>query len=83
MAICVCCREDTLEEGNGNFEICPVCSWEDDPVMGDDADYFGGANTFTLRQHRALYLIISCVIDNRIGKRLNEEDNPYDASIKW
>jgi len=80
MAHCKCCGQDSLEEGNGNFEICPICSWEDDPVQGDDADYWGGANTFTLRHHRSIYLIIHSVINSNIVEAVNEEDNPYDAN---
>ena len=34
--ICKCCGEDTLAEGDGNFEICPSCGWEDDPVQNAD-----------------------------------------------
>ena len=61
MAHCKCCGQDSLEEGHGNYEICPICNWEDDPIQGEQPDYWGGANTFTLRQHRSIYLIISTV----------------------
>jgi hypothetical protein len=32
----------------GNYEICPVCEWEDDPVQSSDPDFSGGANTLSL-----------------------------------
>jgi len=82
MAYCRCCGQDSLEEGNGNFEICPICNWEDDPVQGDDADYWGGANTFTLRQHRSIYLIIHSVITSNIVEIISEDD-PYDANATF
>lgn len=29
---CPCCGFRTLGEGPGDYELCPVCFWEDDPV---------------------------------------------------
>ena len=36
----------------GTYEICPTCSWEDDPVQSADAGYAGGANDRSLSQAR-------------------------------
>jgi hypothetical protein len=36
----------------GNFDICAVCDWEDDPVARADPDSSGGANGFSLTQAR-------------------------------
>jgi hypothetical protein len=50
---CPCCGFLTLEEPErGNYEICPVCFWEDDPVQLKDPDYVGGANNVSLNQAR-------------------------------
>ena len=32
---CPCCENETLN-GRDNYEICPVCFWEDDAEVGDD-----------------------------------------------
>jgi len=41
---CPCCGLETLSE-RGGFEICAVCSWEDDGQDDDDADeVFSGPN---------------------------------------
>ena len=41
---CPCCRHLTLSEG-ADFEICPVCFWEDDGQDDTDADEVrGGPN---------------------------------------
>ena len=41
---CPCCLYVTLH-GRGQFEICPVCNWEDDGQDGHDAsDVRGGPN---------------------------------------
>lgn len=41
---CPCCRNKTLMQ-RGEFDICPVCFWEDDGQDDDDAlDVRGGPN---------------------------------------
>jgi hypothetical protein len=48
---CPCCGYKTLEaQPPGNYDLCPVCFWEDDGVQFDDPDYEGGANEVSLRQ---------------------------------
>ena len=53
---CPCCGERTLSE-RAAFEICPVCSWEDDGQTERDADVVrGGPNgTLSLADARQLY----------------------------
>ena len=36
----------------GDYEICPTCNWEDDPVQHDDPSYAGGANAMSLHDAR-------------------------------
>lgn len=49
---CPCCNYLTYEDipPQGEYEICPVCYWEDDPVQSKDQDYTGGANEVSLNQ---------------------------------
>lgn len=51
---CPCCGYYTLEE-RGEFEICPVCFWEDDPVQRRDAEFKGGANQVCLKKAQKNY----------------------------
>jgi hypothetical protein len=53
---CPCCHSLTLD-GRGNFEICPVCYWEDDGQDDEDADVVrGGPNgELSLTQARENY----------------------------
>lgn len=53
MALCPCCKIDTILE-KGGFEICPVCSWQDDGQDDDSADeIFGGPNQdYSLKEAR-------------------------------
>ena len=49
--ICPCCGRYIFEE-KGQFEICPVCGWEDDPVQRREPDLAGGANKLSLNEAR-------------------------------
>lgn len=50
---CLCCGYLTRSEpSNGDYDICSVCFWEDDPVQAEDHDYGGGANVPSLNQAR-------------------------------
>ena len=53
---CPCCGFKTFSEKNGSYEICAVCSWQDDDVMNADPDYWGGANDVCLRQAQKNYI---------------------------
>nr|WP_281362431.1 CPCC family cysteine-rich protein [Pararobbsia alpina] len=48
---CPCCNSLMLFE-LGNYEICEVCGWEDDPVQSADPAFAGGANANSLNQAR-------------------------------
>lgn len=48
---CPCCGYYTFDKKpNGNYDICEVCFWEDDPIQLDDPVYEGGANYVSLLQ---------------------------------
>ncbi|MDK9357365.1 MULTISPECIES: CPCC family cysteine-rich protein [Lelliottia] len=55
---CPRCGNKTIGE-IGNYEICPVCDWEDDPVQSSDPDFPGGANTLSLLEARKEFLLKS------------------------
>ncbi|PCD78924.1 hypothetical protein CO710_09635 [Acetobacter orleanensis] len=46
---CPCCGV-TVISVLGEYEICPICNWEDDPLQASDPDYVGGANPISLNQ---------------------------------
>ena len=48
---CPCCGQVAVEE----YEICPVCKWQNDPVQAKKPDYSGGANRMSLCEARAAY----------------------------
>ena len=45
--VCPVCAAPVPGEA-GQYEICGVCGWEDDPVQSADPAYAGGANTMSL-----------------------------------
>ena len=44
---CPCCGYKTSET---EYDICPICFWENDFVQLNDPDFSGGANDVSLRQ---------------------------------
>lgn len=54
---CPCCGYNTfIGKEHGQYDICPVCFWEDDPFQSSDPDLEEGANAFSLRQAQANFL---------------------------
>ena len=53
---CPCCGYYTYaKKPNGEYDICPVCFWEDDPFQAKNPDLEEMANTVSLNQARANY----------------------------
>ena len=52
---CPCCDYFTLEEV-GNYDICPICFWENDGLDIDGIDKHSGPNHMTIREGRANFL---------------------------
>ena len=53
---CPCCLSLVyMQPSTGDYSICPICMWEDDPVQMDDPNYIGGANRLSLNQARREY----------------------------
>lgn len=52
--LCPCCEQSEFSE-EGSYEICPVCSWEDDPIQNAVPDYGGGANVMSLNEAKKAY----------------------------
>ena len=51
---CPCCGYKTLQSEH-EYDICPICFWEDDDIQFDDVDFAGGANDVSLRQAQKNY----------------------------
>ena len=55
---CPCCGYRTLTQKPGNYDICHVCLWEDDPVQLLDPWYRGGANSVSLCEAQESYATV-------------------------
>lgn len=55
LVACPCCGNHTLSEA-GEYEVCPLCLWEDDPGQLSEPNYSGAANQFSLNQARKKWL---------------------------
>ncbi len=65
---CPCCGYYTLDSKfAGEYDICPVCFWEDDPFQAKDPNLEDFANTFSLNQSRENYKKFGAV-DERLIK---------------
>ena len=54
---CPCCLSLVyLSPADGDYSICPICLWEDDPAQAEDHDYAGGANRMSLNQARSEFV---------------------------
>ena len=85
-AACPCCGFATLEVSTDcDYESCPVCIWENDPVQRDDPSYAGGANHSSLLQARENFVRIGACDPGTINQtrppRL--EEIPVLNNLYW
>lgn len=84
--LCPCCKKYVFVDGPGSYEICPVCSWEDDKIQAGNPDYKGGANKLSLNECikkfnsvLVLFLTIAIFIAGLSGCGIaSDEDKSYD-----
>ena len=55
--LCPCCETYEHDSKAGDFDICPICKWEDDNLQRSRPDYEGGANKMSLNQARAMFAL--------------------------
>ncbi len=51
---CPCCTNYMFVQ-NGDYEICPICKWENDKVQNTDPRFKGGANKECLIDYRVQF----------------------------
>lgn len=73
---CPCCGYRTLDDEH-EYDICPICFWEDDYLQFKDVDLEGSANHgISLRQAQKNYLEYGACDRTMLRhvRKLNEED---------
>ena len=74
---CRCCGNFTLDEPYF-WNICPICSWEDDDMVIDRPNAVSGANHMMLNEAKYLYKKYGDSIDNH-----KEEWSIEDPEMSW
>jgi Cysteine-rich CPCC len=76
---CVVCGYRTLNEPH-DWNICRVCRWEDDVIVGDHADISSPANHMSVAQAQANFIKFGAKnersVDNARPPRPDEEKDP-------
>jgi hypothetical protein len=70
---CSCCDYFTLEVRN-DWEICPVCFWEDDGSNVSNPDAPSGCNNLTLRQARHNFRRVGACEDAMVAHVCSAEE---------
>lgn len=78
---CPCCGYKTFESKQ-EFDICPICFWEDDNIQFDKVDMAGGANVISLRQAQQNY-IKYCVSQQRFLKYVRKPKKDEKRDENW
>lgn len=55
---CPICGKYEFEEYD-DFDICPVCNWENDGLQYGDHNYAGGANNLSVNEARIEYFVMN------------------------
>lgn len=81
---CPCCGYATFdEEPNGNYDICPVCFWEDDPFQSQDPDDADGANKVSLNEARANFAKFGACEERFVGNVRAPHADEMLFETKW
>ncbi|WP_327150156.1 CPCC family cysteine-rich protein [Nocardia sp. NBC_01329] len=78
---CPSCGHHVFDETPGSFDICSVCTWEDDRVQLRWPTIPGGANRISLVEAQRNYRDFSACDDRgRTHARSPEADEPLDPA---
>lgn len=80
-ATCPCCGYRVLAQA-GEYEVCAICWWEDDPVQMTSPLLRGGANVVSLAEAQ-LYFITAGVSDPRFSTHVRAPDEGDVADPDW
>lgn len=73
--LCPVCNLHIFDE-NGDYDICPICGWENDYIQNKDFDYCGGANDLSVNESKLYYLLETCE-HNHITQKLKSIHQDY------
>lgn len=77
---CPCCDYYTLIE-RGQYDICPICFWEDDGINLDQLDNYSDPNHLTLREGRQNFEKFGAC-DSAMVKNVIPESQRRNSNLK-
>jgi hypothetical protein len=77
---CPCCGYKTLDS-DGNYDICPICFWEDDPFQKEN-EYDLGANQIPLIEAQKNYITYGAC-EKRFIKNVRKPNNLDKRDPDW
>ncbi|MEJ8554901.1 CPCC family cysteine-rich protein [Tepidibacter sp. Z1-5] len=81
--ICDCCGHKTLTDPKKSYEICPVCSWQNDGYIDYEGYYDTGANSTILSVAQKNYKDIGACDKRCLNYvRKPKDDEPYVGELK-
>jgi hypothetical protein len=78
---CPVCGAYEFDE-EGDYDICPICFWENDGLQNDKPDLFGGANHLSLNCYKEWWTNVDTVLPSLI-KKYNIKKIETPASRKF
>lgn len=78
--ICPVCEEFSFES-SGDYDICPICRWENDGIQRDQKDYWGGANTLSVNEAKAVYSLLQNKASKSKVSEIIERYNQRNSQI--
>ena len=61
----VCAKYNFAQEDD--YDVCPVCEWENDSLQLKDPSYWGGANDLSLNDYKKEWQRRSVVAVGKVG----------------
>ena len=55
--ICPVCEDYTFKFPD-DYDICPICGWENDGLQREQKDYCGGANDLSVNESKIVYSLL-------------------------
>ncbi|MBR6402131.1 MAG: NUDIX domain-containing protein [Eubacterium sp.] len=87
---CPVCGNDTFDEEDYEYEICPECFWEYDISQVNNPDLAGGANNHSLNGYKKIYEGLkkdnpqfSCQNESDRKKIVMMDKNTEDEELVW
>ena len=77
---CPVCDNSNAGE-HSEYDICPKCGWENDPLQRDEPDYWGGANQLSLNESRLEYKLSQDAMKKLQAKKALESHREERAKI--